>query len=167
MNDVEQKQIGYLTQKQRLLAILLNMTIFVLLDRFVTGEYIPATAGHRLWFLSGLGFFFLTLLSAPWFRPPRNSLVNAVASALLLSSLDMTTIQTLKIELDVFRWVIVGLTVLTGICAISAMVFADADPGQHQIRKYIGAACYRISDTLGKGELIFSPPAFISILGYY
>ncbi|MDD5242459.1 MAG: DUF87 domain-containing protein [Syntrophorhabdaceae bacterium] len=167
MSDEEFKGLKYLTQKQRLAALALNICIFIALSVFVTGEAFPSDSGKRLWLLSGLGFAFLTLLSAPWFRPPRNALVNAVTSALLLSTVDFAGIQMLKIPLDIFRWSMVGVAVATGICAILAIVFIDVDGTEHPHKKQAAILGYRISDIFGKGELIFTPPALISILGYY
>jgi len=167
VTDVEQKQTGYLTQKQRLLALFLNIAIFLILSRTVTNQFIPAAAGQRLWLLSGLGLFFLTLLSAPWFRPPRNALVNSLTSALLLSSLDLSSIATMGMTLNVFRWLAVVLNVTTCICAILAMIFGDADVAQQPKRRYLSVVGYRVSDLFGRGELVFTPPALISILGYY
>jgi hypothetical protein len=167
MPDEEHKGPRYLTQKERLVALVLYVCIFLLLSAIVTGEVVPSDSGKRLWFLSGLGFFFLTLLSAPWFRPPRNALVNAVTSALLLSTLDFARVPVLKMPLDIFRWSAVGLAVVTCVCAILAMVFADADIVEHPRRRRAAILGYRISDVLGRGELVFIPPALVSILGYY
>jgi uncharacterized protein len=163
----EQKPTGYLTQKQRLAALVFNMLVFLVLCFYVTGEWIPSGAGKRLWLLSGLGFFFLTLVSAPWFRRPRNALVNAVSSAILLSSLDLSSIVLLQAELNIFRWTVVGIAVVIAFSAVAAMVFGDADQLTQRRRRYFGVCAYRISDTLGRGEVVFTAPALISIVGYY
>ena len=167
MSDKEYKGTKYLTQKQRLVALGLNVCIFVALSILVTGEALPSESGKRLWLLSGLGFLFLTLLTAPWFRPPRNALVNAVTSALLLSTVDLSTVQMLRTPLDIFRWGVVGVAMATCVCAMFAIVFADADSVEHPHRRSAAVMGYRLSDILGKGELIFTPPALISIVGYY
>jgi uncharacterized protein len=167
MPSEEYKALRYLNQKQRLMVLLLNVCILLLLSKIVTGEILPSSSGKRLWVLAGLGYFFLTLLTAPWFRPPRNALVNAVTAALLLSTLDLAGVQTLRIPLDIFRWSFVGVAVATCICAILAIAFADLIASGHPYRRRVADLCYRISDIFGKGELIFTPPALISILGYY
>lgn len=165
--EPEPKSTGYLTQKQRLAAVVLNVGLFLLLSHFVTGEWIPSASTKRLWFLSGLGLFFLTMLSAPWFRPPRNALVNGVTSALLLSSLDLSAIAKMQTELNVFRWSVVGIAAVVCVSSIMAMVFVDADPDKQRFRKCLGTWGFQLGNTLGKGELVFTPPAFISIFGFY
>lgn len=167
MPDVQYNIPRYLTQKQRLVVLLVNVCVLLLLSRILAGEWLPSDSGKRLWLVSGLGFFFLTLLTAPWFRPPRNALVNAIASALLLSTMDLAGVPTLRVPLEIFRWSAVGVAMVTCACAIVAIVFADAVEVEHPYQKKIAILGYRISDTLGKGELIFTPPALISILGYY
>lgn len=157
----------YLTQKQRLAVLLLNVCLLLLLSVVATNEWFPASSGKRLWLLSGLGFFFLTLLTAPWFRPPRNALVNSVTSALLLSTLDFSVVQMLKLPLDIFRWSAVAIAIATCMCSILAMVFAEAEPSEHPFKKRMALVGYRISGVLGQGEVVFSPPALISILGFY
>ncbi len=167
MPDDDYKGTAYPTQKERLSALFLYAGILVLLSICVTGEWFPSTSGKRLWFLSGIGFFFLTQLTAPWFRPPRNALVNAVTSALLFSTLDLAGVALLQEPLNIFRWIIIGIDIVTSICAITAMGLVDLDPSQHPIKKQTAVLGYRISDTLGKGEIVFTPPALVSILGYY
>jgi hypothetical protein len=167
MIEIDQKTTTYLTQKQRLAALALYIILLLLLSFLVTDEFLPSSSGKRLWLLSGLGLFFLSLLSAPWFRPPRNALVNAVTSALLLSSLDFGNVLLLRTPLNIFRWIIVSIAVGTGTCAVLAMAFADADSVGQPSRRYIGLLAYRLSDMLGKGDIVFTPPALISVLGYY
>lgn len=157
----------HLTQKQRLAILLLNSCILLLLSAIATGEWLPSSSGKRIWLLSGLGFFFLTLLSAPWFRPPRNALVNSVTSALLLSTLDLSTVLTFKLPLEIFRWSAVGVSALTCVCAILAMVLGDVTPELHSGKRRMAIIGYQVSNLLGQGEIVFSPPALVSIFGFY
>src|SRR2546427_4108457 len=105
MANSESGPTHYPRQKRRLLALLVNGLLVLLFSRLVTGEWLPSAAGRRLWLVSSLSLFFLTLFSAPWFRPPRNVLVNALSALLLLGALDLGSIHLLAPELNTFRWV--------------------------------------------------------------
>jgi len=156
-----------LPQKSRLIALGIYVLLLVLVSELVSGEWFPAESGKRLWFLSGIGLWVFILLSAPWFRPPRDSLANAVVAGLLLSFLDFQGVNLLKMELSAFRWIAVGLAVVTAVAAAIAMALRDADPILRPRLSYFSKLSFRVSDSLGRGEIVFTPPALISIIGYY
>ena len=66
----------YLPQKSRLVALAIYVLSLIVISKFITGEWFPAESGKRLWLLSGIGLWLFMLISAPWFRPPRDSLAN-------------------------------------------------------------------------------------------
>lgn len=167
IQDRESKEPTYLPQKSRLFAVAIYILVLLITSRIITGEWFPEESGKRLWLLSGVGLWFFVLISAPWFRPPRDSLVNAVTAGLLLSFIDFQDVYSLKEELSTFRWIAVGLAGITAIAAIITMVLREADPAKQAFQSIFSKLSYRISDSLGKGEIIFTPPALISIIGYY
>lgn len=167
MQDSESQEPAYLSQKSRLVAVVLYISALLIISKLITGEWFPEESGKRLWLLSGIGMWFFVLISAPWFRPPRDSLVNAVTAGLLLSLIDLQDVSLLKEDLTIFRWIAVGVAGITAIEAVIAMIFRDVDPVKHPAQNMVSKISYRISDSLGQGEIIFTPPALISIVGYY
>jgi hypothetical protein len=164
-NDHEER--AFLRQTERLLALAIYAVVLVLLCRMVTGKWFPEESGQKLWLVSGLGLWFFALISAPWFRPPRDSLANAVSAALLLTLLDFRGVPSLAIELSAFRWVAVALAILTSLAAVVAMVLRDSDPVGQPRRWAVSRVSLRLSDSLGRGEVVFTPAALLSIIGYY
>ena len=152
MLEAEQNRAGYLTQKQRLGALAAHVLLLVVISKVVTGDWFPVEAGKRLWLLSGLGLWFFVLISAPWFRPPRDSFVNAFAAGLLLALVDMEGVSFLGPELNLFRWVAVGLAGLITIAATLAMTFRETDPLERPREAILSRISYRVSDSLGRAK---------------
>jgi len=157
----------YLDQKSRLIAILIYVGLLLVLSVVITGEWIPSSSGKRLWFLSGIGLWVFALLTAPWFRPPRDSIANSVAAVLLLAFLDFKNVNQFRMELNVFRWIAFGLISFTAVVAAISLLLKDTNPLEKPKAAYLANSCFRLSDTLGKGEIAFTPGALISIIGYY
>lgn len=162
-----QRLAADLNQKERLALLALYLLSLLLVGRLATGEFVPSDSGQRLWLLSGIALWFFVLISAPWFSPPRDALANSFTAALLLSLLDFRGVASLGTPLSVFRWVGVGIASVTSICAIVAMALKDTDPIAQPRRGYASIAAFRLSGALGHGAIVFTPPALISIVGYY
>ncbi len=167
MPDATSDRREYLVQKERLLALLIYIAILVLISKLITGEWFPVIEGKRLWLVSGFGLWFFVLISAPFFRPPRDSLANAIVVGLVLSVVELQDVRSLNTEIDIFRWISVGLAVIVAITAVTAMVIPRADPAVSPGLAYLSKSSYRMSDALGRGEVMFTPPALISIIGFY
>jgi hypothetical protein len=84
-----------------------------------------------------------------------------------MSLLDLNDVNVLREPLNTLRWCAVVITLLTVGLAVAAMVFRDANPLTERRRNLFGRLSYRLSDTLGKGEILFTPPVLLSIVGYY
>jgi uncharacterized protein len=166
-DDAQITESRYLSQKERLLALSLYVALLFIINTIVTGETFPTSSGRRLWILSAIGFWVFTLISAPWFRPPRDSLANAISAGLLMSLLDLNDIDVLREPLNTLRWCAVLIALLTVGLAVAAMAFREANPLTEPRRNLFGRLSYRLSDTLGKGEILFTPPVLLSIVGYY
>jgi len=157
----------YLSQRQRLAILAIYVIGLLVVSRLLTAEFFPSDAAKRIWLVSAIGYCLFSLLSAPWFRPPRDSLTNAVAAGLLLCLLDFGGIQNLLHELNIVRWVSVVLAGVTVVAAVLAMILFDhGEPGAAKAGK-LSRLSYRISDTLGKGEILFTPPILIGIFAFY
>ncbi len=157
---------NYLSLPLRLLALVLYLVGLFAVSQLVTGEWLP-TGARVLWFAAALGLWCLNLMSAPFFQPPRGALANGLASGLLLLTVDLSGVRTLAYELDVFRWTALGLAAVTVVAATVAIALYRANPVERPIAAALGKTGYRISDQFGKGQLVFTPPALIGIIGFY
>ena len=76
-----------LTQRQRFFVFCVNSMIFYAFYVWATGHYYLTGGGETLWLASAVGWWTLGLISAPWYRPPRDAMGAAVAAALALITL--------------------------------------------------------------------------------
>lgn len=167
MSEAATKNERYISQPIRLLVLLGYCVSLLIVCKLVTGVWFPVTEGRRLWILSGIAYLFFGLISAPFFRPPRDAIANSVSVCLLLATLDLSAIQTLRAELDIFRWIGVCLTLIVIAFAVIAIITSTIDPVSHPKTGSVSKVAQILGDNLGRGELVFTIPAFIGILGYY
>jgi uncharacterized protein len=150
------------TLGDRTKALCANIVVFYAALYFASGHLLPTGGLESVWFLSGLALWFLALLSAPWFVPPKDALANALTAMAILVTLDLSGVGDLKLHLGVVRWVAVAYCVATMVGSVVALFLHDKNK-----RSPIGHFFYRVTDTFGQGELLYTPPAMISIIGAY
>jgi uncharacterized protein len=150
------------TLGDRTKALCANFVVFYVSLYFASGNLLPTGGLESVWFLSGLALWFLALLSAPWFVPPKDALANALTAMAILVTLDLGGIGILKLHLEVVRWIAVAYcaAIMTG--SVVALFIHDKNK-----RSPIGRFFFRITDTFGQGELLYTPSALISIIGAY
>lgn len=138
--------------------ILIAWVFFAVFSR----ELIPTGGLESVWLLSAIAFWFLALLSSPWFQPPKDILINAIAVASILVTVDLSSVSQFKAELEVIRWVFVAWC--GGLCflSLSALFLHDSAPQEPKTR-----LTFKLGNILGKAEIIYMPPAIISIAGAY
>lgn len=129
---------------------------------FAADRALPTGGLESVWFLSALALWFLTLLSAPWFLPPRDGLVNAVAAISILVTIDLAVAPNFRSDLNVLRWVSVGYAGFVVAVALTALFRHDSDPKAPSTK-----LSYRLNGIFGRGEILYTFPALISILGAY
>jgi len=156
-----------LTLKQRLVTLLFYFLILIFISGFVTDIWFPKGGGKSLWFYSAIGLLFFTRLSSPFFIKPRDSLASGVTVALLLATVDLTPVTYLNLELNYFRWTTVVLAILTASSALIAIYLFQADTESNNYKSTISRIAFRISDRFGRGQVLFTPPVLLSILGFY
>lgn len=155
------------TIKKRLISLALYLLILYTSMGLITGNWIPVDGGKSLWFYSGIALYFFTNLTAPFFATPKDSLANAATSALLLATIDFSSVQALQNELNFFRWMSFTIALATLVFAISAIVLYEREFKDNPKLTAYSKASYRLSDILGRGQIMFSPPVIISIIGFY
>ncbi|MEY9238044.1 uncharacterized membrane protein YozB (DUF420 family) [Bradyrhizobium japonicum] len=105
------------TLADRALALAANVAVFYIGLYVASGNLLPTGGLESVWFLSGLALWFLALLSAPWFVPPKDALANAIGAMAILITADLGATGALKPHLEVMRWTAV-------ICCLASMAGA-------------------------------------------
>ena len=131
---------------------------------FPRGELMLTEGGKSIWFYIALGFFFFTHLTSPYFVTPKDSLVNSLTSALLLATVNLTSINSLGNELNIFRWVSFWVSILVAICALISIILFSINLSERPGLSAISKLTYTISDHVGRGQIMFSPLVLISII---
>ena len=148
--------------KERTAALLINAALAYVVFVSATGRWLPTGGIESVWLVSAISFWFLGLLSAPWFVPPRDAIVSAVGAILVLTTMDLSSVVQFRDELGQMRWVFVGYSVAVAILAVIALFLHDANE-----RSPLGRFAFRLTSIFGRGEILFSAPAVISIVGAY
>ena len=78
------------TLRERTLVLLINVAIFYAAFVATTDRLLPTGGIESVWLVSAFALWFLSLLSAPWFIPPRDVLVNGIAAAAILAPVDLS-----------------------------------------------------------------------------
>jgi len=164
---IHKKMSNDLTLKQRLITLLFYFLILVFISGFVTDIWFPKGGGKSLWFYSAIGLLFFTRLSSPFFIKPRDSLASSITVALLLATVDLTPVTYFSLEFNYFRWATLVLAIITALSALTAIYLFQSDTKANNYKPTISRIAFRISERLGSGQVLFTPPVLLSILGFY
>ncbi|MEZ5758261.1 MAG: ATP-binding protein [Emcibacteraceae bacterium] len=151
-----------LTNKERAITLILNAISAYLVFILITNQFIPTSGAETVWLMSILAYWFLSLLSAPWFLPPRDVITCSISSLLILTTMEISPELIILQELSLIRSVAIGYTVMVTIIAVAALFLHDRDQ-----RSPLGIFAYKATGIFGSGEMLFSMPAFISIVAAY
>lgn len=150
-----------LTQPQRFFAFALNSVVFYLVYVWATGHWHVTGSGETLWLASAVAWWTLGLLSAPWYRPPRDALGASIAALAALFTLDLSTAVTPSFELQLARGIAIAYAAVVG---AAAMIAAFVEQNQESpLRRF----SYLLAERLSSGPFIFGTAALISIFGFY
>lgn len=150
------------TLADRTKILLINMGLFYVAFRLASGNWLPTGGLESIWLLSALALWFLSMLSAPWFVPPRDALANAIGATCILVTADLSGVGTFRSELEYLRWIGAFFCVAIAIFALVSLFVHDRDR-----TSAIGRMLFRFTATFGRAELFYTPAALISILGAY
>lgn len=159
--------ISQLKQKHRLLVLVINLIVLAILYGLITGVWLPTSGPRDLWLFSIIGYWLFSLLAAPYFTPPRDTLSYSMTAMLLLATADLSGITHLQHEIDIFRWTSVGFAGATVFLAILSIAFKDAEEKESSWKYKVSTVCYNLSTSFGRSEIVFTPPVLISIVGFY
>lgn len=150
------------TIADRTTSLLVNTAIFYLAFTFAANRWLPTGGLESVWLLSALALWFLNLLSAPWFVPPKDALPNGIGALCILVTIELDTVVRFRTELEVIRWVAAAYCIAVIGTALVALFLHDRNPHTR-----LGRFAYRVTGIFGKAELLYSPSALVSILGAY
>lgn len=153
---------GFLRQKWRFVAFAINVAIFYGTYVWVTGHWHLTGGGETLWFVSALGLWSLALISAPWYRPPRDALTAAVGVLVALFTLDLSTASNLTHVVLPAATIILTYAFLVAVLASAAALLEKGGRAERW-----RALFFSLASLLARGELLFGATAFISIFGFY
>ncbi|GAB6137696.1 ATP-binding protein [Halanaerobaculum tunisiense] len=154
---------NYLNIKERLYVLILYIVFLYFLSGFFIGGWLPGGGGKDLWLISSTGYLAFRLFSAPFFSKPSDSLATSLSVILLLWSLDLSSVNSFSLQINIFRWFSIGVNLIILISSSIAIIMKK----RHNERSSLNKTCYLLSTNLGKGELIFTSPVLISILGFH
>lgn len=156
-----------LTTRERLIALLGYVVALTVAGRLITGTWLPSGGLKSAWYFGAIGLVFFTHLSAPFFVPPRDSLVNGATSALLLATTDFQAVGHLGLQLNAFRWISFGLSVFASIASVVAIALYRPSRTGNRLLSTISRISYWTSTTVGRGQIMFTPIVLVSIVGAY
>lgn len=149
----------YASLKERTIVLLVNAIIAFLVFWSVTGNELPTGGLETVWLVCALSYWFLGLLSAPWFVPPRDALISAVGALLILIPMDISSATLFFGELEQIRAWLIGFSVVVVVLAIYSLFMHDKDG-----RSAPGKFAFRLTSIFGKGEVLFTGPAVVSVI---
>lgn len=161
MEVPETKQIEPLSQPWRVTALLLNVAAAWGLYWLVSGNLIPGGSGASVWLYAVIAYWLLSLVAAPFFLPPRDSLNTAIASMAMLAPINVATALTLMLPLQWLRGIFLAIGAAVALLAVVAIFY------QNRRDLPISQISYRLSGAFGKGEILFTPAVIISAIGFY
>jgi hypothetical protein len=150
-----------LSQPKRFIAFGLNTASFYLLYAWSLDHWYLTDGGESLWFASAVGWWALGLLSAPFFRPPRDALGAGVAALTALIALDLSTASQNNAQLQIARALAIAYAAVVAIAAISAGLL------EKNQRLPFARFSYLVAERLSSGAFLFGIVALISIFGFY
>lgn len=153
---------NYPTLRDRAITLLVNLAIFFAAYWAATNRFLPTGGLESVWLLSAFALWFFGLLSAPWFIPPRDALANTITAGAMLVTVDLSSIAKFQSELEAIRWIAVIYCAAVGILSLVALFLHDRDQ-----RMGNGRLVFRLTGIFGAGEILYTAPALISIIGAY
>lgn len=148
--------------RERTLILLVNFAIAYVVFVIASKTFLFTGGLESVWLISALALWFLNFLSAPWYLPPRDALPNAIAALVILTTVDLGSVSIVQTEINVLRWIGAAYCVVVAILSLTALVLHDKNERDGNTK-----LAFRMTGILGKGEILYTFPAVISIIGGY
>jgi hypothetical protein len=150
------------TLGERAKALLINFLFFYGVFVAASGGWAITGGLESVWLLSALSLWLLSLVSSPWFVPPRDALANGIAVLCILGTADLTAVVQFQSPLNFIRWAFSFYSLALIVASLVALFVHDRNPNSPG-----GRFVFRMTSVFGRAELFYTPPAIISILGAY
>lgn len=146
---------------ERLLVLTINVIVFLILNWWLSGLPLPGLGIENLWLVSAVSLWFLSLITSPWFLPPRDALAASVTGFIVAVTLDFSATWFSQ-ELNAARLFVLCFSILLIIVSCVAIVLHEKSPSL-PITKLL----FRISNEFGKPEILFTLIALIGMVAVY
>ena len=80
----------------------------------------------------------------------------------MLVTADLSAVANFQFELNALRWIFVGYGIVLIVVALTALFLHDRAQ-----QSPVGRLAFRLTGTFGRAELLYTPPALLSVLGSY
>ncbi len=150
-----------LSQRERFFVFGLNTGALYLLYVWATGHWFLSDGGETLWLGAAVGWWALSLLSAPFFRPPKDALGAGIGAFLALAATDLNSTVPYHNYINGLRNVGVGYALFV---AAAALIAAAVERRQYE---KLARISYLLAERLSSGAFLFGIVAFVSIFGFY
>jgi uncharacterized protein len=150
-----------LSQPARFIVFALNVATFYILYVWATGHWSLTGGLETLWLGSAVAWWALSLLSAPFFRPPKDALGAGVAAFLALAATQLDPRSATFPYVSAIRNIGVGYALFV---AAAALLAAIVERKQYE---RLARFSYLIAERLSSGPFLFGVVAFVSIFGAY
>ena len=137
----------------------LNTLVFYLFYVDVTGRWIPDDTPQSIWLGAAIGWWALGLLSAPFFRPPKDALGSGVAVFLTAAAIQVG--NTSNGFLSALRYCALAYSLIVIGAALAAGILEKSQ------RSFWARISYVAAERLSNGSFLFGLLGFISIFGFY
>jgi hypothetical protein len=139
----------------------INCLLAYLVSVWSTGQFLPTGNIESVWFISAISLWSISLISSPWFSPPKDILVNAIAATLVLITLDLSQASLFKVELETAVIISVAYCVGVGIMALVALIKFEEKSMSW------GVFLYKTSAVLGRADILFTAPVLIAVIAAF
>jgi hypothetical protein len=152
---------GSLSQRSRFAIFVLNSAAFYLFYGWATGHWYLTDGLETLWFGSAVAWWALNLLSAPFFRPPKDALGAGVAAFLALAATTLQTSSPSYAYVSGLRNVGIAYALFVTTAALIAAAV------ERKSYERLSRLSYLLAERLSSGAFLFGIVAFVSIFGAY
>ncbi|MDP2940570.1 MAG: ATP-binding protein [Candidatus Omnitrophota bacterium] len=155
------KNLNFLT-KNRFIIFGFFCAVFIIVQYFSFGAFLPSAETKDLWFYSGIFMvLFSILFIEPYYTSPKNVITNAIP--LLLVFLAIKT----SFENVVFWWTAVAILLLLLLASIVALAFDDKDKSPDHWKNKTATKLKDIVVIAGQGRVLYSAVFIYFLLTYH
>ncbi|KKP69660.1 hypothetical protein A2X44_03840 [candidate division CPR3 bacterium GWF2_35_18] len=155
------KNISFLT-KNRFIIFGIFFVVFVIVQYFSFGTFLPSTETKDLWFYSGIFMIMFSILFVePYYTSPKNVITNVIP--LLLVFLAIKT----SFENIVFWWTTIVILILLLAASIIALSLDDKDKSPDYWGNKVATKLKDVVVIIGQGRVLYSSVFIYFLLTYH